>query len=567
MLTNFVTPPAGPPTKVGTDPGPELAGRRGWAAAAAVVGVALVLAEAALKLGSCQDDAYVFLRYADNAARGLGLVFNPGERVEGFTSPLWELILAAVAAAGLDPLRAAGILGTLATVGTVLVSVRDARRCGLPGPFAVVAPVALAAYAHLVVWSVSGLETSLFTFLLWGGIAGYRGAVHEGRAPGASTGAWLAAATLARPEGALAVVVLAADAAVRAMRSGAPGAPQRRALTRAVASVAGAPLAFALVLVAARWAYYHDVLPNTFYAKAAGTWRHALVGLRYLGRFALATPLAWAAMALALPLPSPTSQEDPAGAASARRPPALAASVAFVALWAVHVARVGGDYLPYHRFLVPVAPLLFALGAAGVHRAYVFALARLRADDRHARHNRRAAAAALGVLALVAGLQHDPIQMQAQHGFQLVIGYAKLGRALGARLPPGATIAAPAIGAVGFHSRHPVEDLLGLVDRDLAHRPSRIRPDEIRTSDEIGHDHFDVDYSLARRPDVIVFARGYGSQPFADPSEVPCDLLVERYVLARIQERHEYVLRNLPVDEHAVWAVFVRADEADALGL
>ena len=32
------------------------------------------------------DDAYISLRYAENWANGYGPVFNPGERVEGYTN-------------------------------------------------------------------------------------------------------------------------------------------------------------------------------------------------------------------------------------------------------------------------------------------------------------------------------------------------------------------------------------------------------------------------------------------------------------------------------------------------
>lgn len=40
------------------------------------------------------DDAYVYFRYVDNLViHNLGLVYNPGEYVEGFSSPLWTGIL------------------------------------------------------------------------------------------------------------------------------------------------------------------------------------------------------------------------------------------------------------------------------------------------------------------------------------------------------------------------------------------------------------------------------------------------------------------------------------------
>lgn len=42
------------------------------------------------------DDAFISLTYARNLARGNGIVFNPGEFVWGYTSPLHVLILGAI---------------------------------------------------------------------------------------------------------------------------------------------------------------------------------------------------------------------------------------------------------------------------------------------------------------------------------------------------------------------------------------------------------------------------------------------------------------------------------------
>lgn len=41
------------------------------------------------------DDAFIPFRYARNLAEGYGLVYNPGEFVEGFTNLLWTLLVAA----------------------------------------------------------------------------------------------------------------------------------------------------------------------------------------------------------------------------------------------------------------------------------------------------------------------------------------------------------------------------------------------------------------------------------------------------------------------------------------
>ena len=61
----------------------------GWAAFyLACVGIYLAHAAATAFL---QDDAFIFLRYAQNWVAGDGLVWNPGERVEGYTSLLLNL--------------------------------------------------------------------------------------------------------------------------------------------------------------------------------------------------------------------------------------------------------------------------------------------------------------------------------------------------------------------------------------------------------------------------------------------------------------------------------------------
>ena len=62
---------------------------------AALFAIVVLVAHAALYLGAMLDDAYIAFRYARQLAAGQGLVFNPGERVEGFTSFSWVLLSAA----------------------------------------------------------------------------------------------------------------------------------------------------------------------------------------------------------------------------------------------------------------------------------------------------------------------------------------------------------------------------------------------------------------------------------------------------------------------------------------
>jgi hypothetical protein len=59
------------------------------------------------------DDAFISFQYARNFGRGLGLVFNSGERVWGFTSPLQTLLLGVLTWLGCETVRAALLAGLL----------------------------------------------------------------------------------------------------------------------------------------------------------------------------------------------------------------------------------------------------------------------------------------------------------------------------------------------------------------------------------------------------------------------------------------------------------------------
>src|SRR5947207_91368 len=73
-----------------------------------------------------QDDAFISFRYADNLARGFGLVWNPGERVEGYTNFLWTIGMGAVLVLHGDPVVWSMILGLAAFAGSLFLTFRIA---------------------------------------------------------------------------------------------------------------------------------------------------------------------------------------------------------------------------------------------------------------------------------------------------------------------------------------------------------------------------------------------------------------------------------------------------------
>src|SRR5262245_7250535 len=124
--------------------------RRYWPVLAATA----VLVPHALLFDFVSDDAYISFRYARNLAEHGQLVFNLGERVEGYTNFLWTLLLAGGIKLGVSPVVASRFLGVAFAVGTLAVAVRLALRLDeeRPSPWHALAPIGLAAFGPFACW-------------------------------------------------------------------------------------------------------------------------------------------------------------------------------------------------------------------------------------------------------------------------------------------------------------------------------------------------------------------------------------------------------------------------------
>lgn len=211
---------------------------------------------AVLLLGSwIIDDAGISFAYAKNLAAGDGLVAQPGRiPVEGFSNPLWVLVLVPVHWLGLfDPVITPKLLGAAAVCAAlVLVQRVLERRTSSPWPGFVVALV-LAASPPIVIWSASGLENGLFLLLV---ILLFAQLAERGRRWQIHAGACAAGLALTRPDGLVFVLAGVAACLVEARRDG-----------RGLGTFVGA---FA-VIAAPYWLYrlvrFGLFWPHTYYAK------------------------------------------------------------------------------------------------------------------------------------------------------------------------------------------------------------------------------------------------------------------------------------------------------------
>src|SRR5262245_58484813 len=122
-----------------------------WAALAAIA--AALVAHSLVYHFIC-DDAYISFVYARNFAERWELVFNPGERVEGYTNFLWTVVLGLFMKAGLAPEISSLLLGVAFAVGTLVLTVRLMSRLrGEPSPWDLLPAALLAASSGFACWT------------------------------------------------------------------------------------------------------------------------------------------------------------------------------------------------------------------------------------------------------------------------------------------------------------------------------------------------------------------------------------------------------------------------------
>lgn len=448
-----------------------------WRAPLAAVALALCLwsawflAQGSARIAGARvpcvaDDALITLAYAKNLDDGFGLDWSRrGDPVEGFTDPLWLLLLVPLVAPDLPrPLLAwaAPLLGLASLVLLLWVAERFAGRAlGLGAGERRRALILVAGLYPLSYWSLQGMETALEAALIVG-IAGL--GIDQLRAGGRQRAlGWAGGvAGLVRPDALLAWAAVELVLAI-----------ERRLGTAREVLAGLARLALPLAAWQAfRLVYFADPLPNTYYLKleatdlAARLARGAWTTLPFV---AAALPL----VALAL------------GARRRGSPPELGLGLAVWAVFPLYGIWVGGDAwdeivtISANRFQAASLPLLALLAAPALGPLAAALGARLPTT------RLRPAVLPVGALLLVIWVNSRPGWSGWSEGVarmlvnepppQCVAGMNVLERlrALERALPPQTTVATVWAGTPAFYSRFPLYDLLGFNDRRIARQAPR----------------------------------------------------------------------------------------------
>jgi len=444
-----------------------------WLLAAGILVAIIIFIIQARNLWFTQDDAFISYRYAANALRGEGLVFNAGEHIEGYTNFLWVILLILAGSMGFGFDSVAKTLGLASGIGLIILAGiwtcaawRELRWGNGVGP-GVAASLLVAANGSVAYWAVSGLETAWFA--LWVSLAIWWWVRRSWLTVPALT-----IACLSRPEGAMiwGLLVLAewiwGDGLPRALR------------------LAGAGVILLAPYAAFKLWYYGSLLPNPFYAKTGlgaeylrGGLGYAWLYMRQYGLYGVVVLLAVLSMG-ALP----------------RRWRVI--PVIWL-VYAAYIVAVGGDVLKAHRFFVPgtvVLVLSILVGTGWLVRRFAPA---------------RAAAwsvAAFG-LALAAWIGIAPSASLAQireMELALTLKMTTVSHNLMAVDATNFSLAVSTIGKVSYDLLgHRVIDMLGLTDSTIARHPETI-PGNVSTWRER---NFNATYVLQQNPDYILFSTGH----------------------------------------------------------
>lgn len=435
---------------------------------------ALVAAAVAWGLwGFSYDDAFITYRYADNFARGAGLVFNPGEAVLGTTAPGWALALGALARAGaaigIGTLGPGGSAvpgwGTLATVAALWWLTAALPALWLPAGSRLrpALPLLLAILALTCRWNLELLGAEAFPAAALAATAVW---LALGAEAGLSSGREAAAGIVAA-----AAMLCRLDAALAAAAVGLVLWWRRRRFPWRFAVAGLAPLVPYFAWLQAR---FGTVLPNTLAGKRGEA---ALAPLGYgasewewLGR-ALGGPGRWVLVTLAAVGAALAIRRLPVARHRAQRVTAAGPALTALALWLLlhegFYRAAGVAFAPWYPVAAVAALLALAAWAALRLGDGIAGRARRLLPSPTAR---RLAGGLLAVLVALPLLRPGLAFLAATRGEPPDVRtrlYAAVGRHLRERSPAGSTVAAMEVGALAYHADRPVLDLVGLVDPEV----------------------------------------------------------------------------------------------------
>lgn len=406
------------------------------------------------------DDAYVSYLYARNLVQGHGLVFNPGERVEGYSNFLYVLLMSLghiIANVNIYAFSSVANLFFLIAAFIIFYGYAKSRFGDIKAALAMF----LFSFSLPVwIWVASGMEVALVLLLQIAILLIVERLLVEEKLIYILTLCLaMMFSILARADGFILPII-----AILFLLFKARG---RSALFCSISVILTVSIYFLW-----RYNYYGHFLPNSYYLKAFGQPMVRFASaIKRLGNIAIKKGLLVYILIFLFSL------------GDAIRNKKIRFSTVFGLSWLLYWIYIGGDSFD-ERFLVVLYPL-------GIFTLLEYIPKALNTKI-------------ISSIILIAMLQLIPLynifdpDRSFEYSFSKYDPLITLGKFLG-RNYAGKTLAAEPAGKLPYFSGLRTIDMLGANDEHIAHK-------KIKEVDHFvpGHIKFDPDYVLSRKPDIIV---------------------------------------------------------------
>ncbi|NTU46368.1 hypothetical protein HGA88_01970 [Candidatus Roizmanbacteria bacterium] len=415
------------------------------------------------------DDAFITFRYVKHFLAGWGPVYNKGELIEGFSSPLWFLLLSGFGYFHFDLVFAGRALGLLFSLAEILLFYVFVSKQGFPFIAKLFGFLFLCLNAVRAVWSLGGLEEPLYSFLLFTFFFCW----YEN-----GTGIWTKKRyvgfaflsfilVLARSEGVIFVAFYLGSQCFTVLK---------RKSFWPLFWYALPFFALFLLGIVVRWNIFHDWVPNTYYAKVGATFYLYLRGIDYV--FQYFWSYGYGSLAVCCGIAAYVS----------RRRSYLALLMILGVVGGT--IFVGGDGLPMYRFLLPMLPYL----------AWMLVIT---ADYVWQTRTRTTFILSICIGLFIVGRSMIPAQdTQYQYYFYQstyeIPRWTAVGKWLQFHAKPTDSLAAVPIGAVGYYSDLYVWDMMGLTNAHIAKKNMSLG------NGWAGHEKHDGPYILKQKPTYLL---------------------------------------------------------------
>lgn len=476
-----------------------------------------------------QDDAFITLRYVENFLDGKGLVFNIGEKVEGYTNFLWLLLIAIMK-----------FIANLFTINVSLVSLTqllsvffslvvliysfvftksiikkflyESNNSIYINIFSLIPAFLLSHSTPMIYWGVSGMETSLFVLLtmitLNRFITGSREAVDTVFVIMSVLN------SLTRPEGILIFLLIISFSLTREIIGNRTGIVS---ISRLFNSKIGKEIIFysipVIIYLTFRIFYYGYLFPNTFYAKTGLNAEYLSRGVDYVVS-GIGTNFFYGILLI---LPALNFFRTNLSSVTKFY-------FYFIILYFVFIVLIGGDVLPVDRFILPVIPLVFVFSSITLYRT---------GSSANGRFIKNAILILFVLTFSLSGIlnyNYNKSEMETKRSYEVgLVGKMSVYAEWLKRIenekgfkPGGFSVALSTIGAFSFYSGATIIDIVGLTDQFIAHNPLEVEGIDDELPVLWKERRYNAEYVLKRKPDYIIFPAGAKPTAFAE-----CALFVQ----------------------------------------